>query len=158
MSLLWLSGGIEVSFSISVIGVVFIALVIKRRAWFCVLTRVCWLDCVVVHQALDPCSRQGITAPWYTVVRIRSFAPQLVPASFLIIASFRLALTSAVCTCCFQAMHLSKVILRYVASFSSGFSPNCRLPAFCLLENLNSVADDFSMLMLTHHCSAQAAS
>ena len=32
VSLLWLSGGIEVIFSISVIGVVFIAPVLKRRA------------------------------------------------------------------------------------------------------------------------------
>ena len=152
-SLFWLSGGIVVSFSISVIGVVFIAPVIKRRAWFCVLSRVCWLDVAVVDQALDPYSRQGLTAPWHTVFRIRSLALQLVPASFLIVARFHLALASAVCTCCFQVMRLSKVTPRYVASSAtaSGVSPNLIFPAFCFLESVNSVADDLSTLMLTHH-------
>ena len=148
------------SLSISVIGVGHIAPVISRSAWFWTLSRACWVVFAVADHAVEPYSRWGLTAPWYTVFSIFSFAPQVIPASLRRMASLRLAFASALAVCCFQVCLLSNVIPGYVASSSSfsGVPLRVMVPAFCFGDRVNKVVEDLSLLTATHHFSFQLLS
>ena len=75
-------------------GVVFIPPVMSRSPAFCTLSKRCLLVLDATVQAVLPYSRVGLTVPVYTLRRMLLFAPQVVPASFFMMESFRVALFS----------------------------------------------------------------
>ena len=107
-SLRWLRNWMHVSCSIALIGVDLMAPVIMQRAWFWTLSRACWVVFAQVDHAVELYSRCGLTDPWKTVFSVFSFAPQVVPANLLRIASLRLAFISAFVMWDFHVIFLIK--------------------------------------------------
>ena len=107
VSLLSPSGCITAAFPMFLIGGVdFVDPVVICTAWFQTLSRACWFVFEMVDQANEPYLRWGHMVPSYNLIRIFSFAPQLVPASFHVVANLYLALVSAFWMCGLQVCFL----------------------------------------------------
>ena len=86
--LLPLSSSTPVVFSISAMGVVFMAPRIVLKPMFWTLSSLLMCVLAAVAQALAPYSGDGRTAPMWTVFRILELAPRCVPDNFFRTASF----------------------------------------------------------------------
>ena len=93
-------------------GVVLRPPVIIRIPAFCIVFSLFVLHLDAVFQAVDPYSITGRTYPVYTCWRILLFAPQFVPANFLIRDSLFVALPSASVMCGGHVNLLSSFIPR----------------------------------------------
>ena len=95
-------------------GVVFMAPSMTRKAMFWTLSSLLLLVLAAVPHVVDAYSMVGRTVAVYTLVRIDESAPQEVPASFLIRASFCRLLLSIFSICGFQVSHVSSFTPRKV--------------------------------------------
>ncbi len=159
-ALLILNVGMAVTSSMALIGVDLNAPVISRKAWFWTLSSMCWLDVAVVIHVEEPYSIWGLTVPRYTVFSMVLWGSQFVPVSFRSIASLSRAFASGFAMWGFHVSLLSKVTPRYVASSMRvrGVPQMFMVEAFCLVDRVNRVVDDFSVFTCTHQSSAHADS
>ena len=104
-------------YSMSCTGVVFMAPNMTRRAMFWTLSSLLLLALTAVPHEVDAYSIVGRTVAVYTLVRNDESAPQVVPASFLIKASFFRLLLSIFSICDFQVSPVSSFTPRKVGVF-----------------------------------------
>ena len=90
------------------------------RPMFCTLSSLLLLVFETVSQVVEAYSTTGLTAPVQTCFRMSELAPQVVPASIFMMASFLVALASTASRCGFHVKRVSRVTPKNVGVSTCG--------------------------------------